>query len=128
MTWNFGKALTFVSRVREQRAKLAAQRNMITIDTAALLKKVKQDQLAARLKKQAEEKKRIAKTKLALRVPPPPVIKTNVNAQLIKPVELKANALKLSDMPALPKSAVPLTSDDMDDFNILNRDLSGLFH
>ncbi|MBI2809697.1 MAG: tetratricopeptide repeat protein [Candidatus Melainabacteria bacterium] len=128
MTWNFGKALTFVSRVREQRAKLAAQRNMITIDTAAMLKKIKQDQLAAQAKKLAEEKKRIAKTKLALRVPPPPVIKTDVNAQLIKPVELKANALKLSDMPALPKSAVPLTSDDMDDFNILNRDLSGLFH
>jgi hypothetical protein len=128
MTWNFGKALTFVSRVREQRAKLAAQRNVITIDTAAMLKKFKQDQLAAQAKKLADEKKRIAKTKLAVRVPPPPVIKTDVNAQLIKPVELKASALKLSDMPALPKSAVPLTSEDMDDFNILNRDLSGLFH
>lgn len=128
MTWNFGKALTFVSRVREHRAKLAAERKMITIDTNALIKKAKQDQLAAQAKKLAEDKKRIAKTKLAVRVPPPPVIKTDVNAQLIKPVELKASALKLSDMPVLPKSAVPLTADDMDDFNILNRDLSGLFH
>ncbi len=128
MTWNFGKALTFVSRVREQRAKLAAQRTQITIDTSALLKKMKQDQLTAQAKKLADEKKRIAKTKLAVHVPPPPVIKTDVNAQLIKPVELKASAMKLSDMPVLPKSAVPLTSEDMDDFNILNSDLSGLFH
>ncbi len=88
---------------------------------------MKQDQLAARAKKLAEQK-RLAKTKLALRVPPPPVVKTDVNAQLVKPVELKANALKLVDMPPLPKNAKPLTIEDMDDFNILNQDVSGLFH
>jgi tetratricopeptide (TPR) repeat protein len=128
MTWNFGKALTFVRLVREQRAKLAAQPPVIKIDTAALIKKMKQDQLAAQAKKLAEEKKRLAKTKLAVRVPPPPVVKTSVDAQIMKPVELKANALKLSDMPPLPKNAKPLTTEDMDDFNILNQDVSGLFH
>lgn len=130
MTWNFGKALSFVQMVRDRKAKLAAAQQQppsIEIDTAALIKKMKQDQLAARAKKLAEQQ-RLAKTKLAVRVPPPPVVKTDVNAQLVKPVELKANALKLADMPPLPKNAKPLTVEDMDDFNILNQDVSGLFH
>ncbi|RTL36142.1 MAG: tetratricopeptide repeat protein [Candidatus Melainabacteria bacterium] len=128
MTWNFGKALTFVQMVRERRAKLAAvPPPVIKIDTAAMIKKMKQDQLSAQAKKLAEQK-RLAKTKMAVRVPPPPVVKTDVNAQLVKPVELKANALKLSDMPPLPKNAKPLTREDMDEFNILNQDVSGLFH
>lgn len=128
MTWNFGKALTFVRMVREHKEKLAADRaTVIKIDTAAMIKKIKQDQLAAQAKKLAEQK-RLAKTKLAVHVPPPPVVKTDVNAQIFRPEELKANALKLSDMPPLPKNAKPLTVEDMDDFNILNQDVSGLFH
>jgi tetratricopeptide (TPR) repeat protein len=127
MTWNFGKALTLVRLVREQRAKLAAKPKYVEINTDILIK-MKQQQLTAQAKKLAADKKRLAKTKIAVRVPPPPVIKTDVNAQLVKPVELQATPLKLSDMPALPKTAARLTTDDVDDFNILNQDLSGLFH
>jgi tetratricopeptide (TPR) repeat protein len=132
MTWNFGKALTFVRMVREQRAKEAARPTFVKIDLNAIIKAKQQEQLAAQAKKLADKKKAdLQKTKLAVRVPPPPVVKVGVSAQLIpkpKPVELKAVPLKLSDMPALPKASVRLTTDDMDDFNILNQDLSGLFH
>ncbi len=132
MNWNFGKALTLVRMVREQRAKEAARPTFIKIDLNALIKAKQQEQLAAQAKKLADKKKSdLQKTKVAVRVPPPPVVKVDVSAQLIpkpKPVELKATPLKLSDMPALPKTAARLTTNDMDDFNILNQDLSGLFH
>ncbi|HEY9678790.1 MAG TPA: tetratricopeptide repeat protein [Drouetiella sp.] len=127
MNWNFGKALAFVNAVRDARAKEAAK--VAVIDVNAMIKqKQAEAALQAKAKLLAEKKKAALKTKVAVKTPPPPVVKTDVNAQLIKPVELKATPMKLSDMPPLPKNAPKLTTQDVDDFVILNKDVSGLFH
>lgn len=112
MDWTLDRALAFIHGAREAQAKAAADkaaRVKLTID-AKLKLTPKMDEKKAKAKLLTQNAIPTTKAKIL----PPPQVKTNVSAQLWKPVELKATAMKLSDMPDLQMSN--------------GRDVSTLFH
>jgi hypothetical protein len=123
MRWNFGHALDVVKNIRQ-----------IKIDAVARARKRYQDQLNAQLleKKRLEElaakEKKLAKIKLAAKAAPPQmVVKTGVAGLVLpkpKPLELKAQQLKLSDMPPMNTN---LSDQEIDDLSIRAGDVSRLF-
>jgi hypothetical protein len=123
MRWNFGHALEIVKNIRQ-----------IKVDAVVRARKRYQDQLNAQLleKKRQEElaakEKKLAKTKLAVKpVPLQMVVKTGVAGLVLpkpKPLELKAQQLKLSDMPPMNTN---LSDQEIDDLSIRAGDVSRLF-
>lgn len=129
--WNFKKALMVVRLIRQHKAQAIAA---VTKVQASLLKT--DAKLKPKVPPVAEKAlaNKLAMQSTSAKISPPPlVVKTGVSGLVLpkpKPVELKATTLKLSDMPPLPPSDISSTTledKDIDDLNIMNSDISGLF-
>jgi hypothetical protein len=129
MRWNFGRALAFVQSVRQMKIDALTRARKLYQEklNAQLLAKKKEAELKAKQDKLSKEEK-LAKEKLAAKMAASQVmIKTDVAGLVLpkpKPVELKAQQLKLSDMPPIDPN---LSDQEIDDLSIQAGDVSKLF-
>jgi hypothetical protein len=129
MRWNFGPALAYVQSVRQMKIDALTRARKLYQEklNAQLLAKKKEAELKAKAGKLARQEK-LAKEKNAAKMAASQVvIKTGVAGVMLpkpKPVELKAQQLKLSDMPPIDSN---LSDQEIDDLSIQAGDVSKLF-
>src|SRR6185369_6828040 len=96
MKWDFGRLLTYIKAYEAEKQK---QETKIATSTTA--------KITSTDAKLAENKAKAEKLAAAKKLEVEPAVKTAVFAKIIKPAELKAVALKLSDMHFDAKPAKP---------------------